>query len=294
MITLPDVEKITWGGLLRQARQTLQDAGISEVQQTALWLMGEVLGCSSAHVIAYPERLATPEEARTLATMLARRLKHEPIQYIVGYADFFGMRLSVTPAVLIPRPETEQVVEAALALLAGRARPRVLDIGTGSGCIALALARECPDAIVYGCDVSAAALAVARANAHAHGLAVSLLQADVLAPDFPSRMPGPFDLIISNPPYIAADEAADLDPEVHDHEPHLALFAGSDPLLFYRTIADHASSLLVAGGDIVFETHAYHADAVQQLLEESGFIEVEGRRDLAGRPRIVSARRILK
>lgn len=288
-----DVEKITWGSLLRQVKQALEVGGIPEVRHNALWLLGDVLGCSPAHLMAYPERLATPEETTALAAMLARRLQHEPVQYIVGYADFFGLRLSVSPAVLIPRPETEQVVETALALLAGHERPRVLDIGTGSGCIALALARECPDALVYACDVSTAALAVAHVNAEAHGLTVAFLQADVLASDFPDQMPGSFDFIISNPPYIAEDEATELDPEVHDYEPHLALFAGGDPLVFYRAIARHASSLLVSGGEIVFETHAYHTDAVERLLKESGFIDVEGRYDLSGRPRIVSARRIL-
>ncbi len=287
---MPDVEKISWGMLLDDAVQALEAAGLSEARRAAMWLLGEVLGVGRAHLMAYPEREATPEQAGAFAAMLARRLQREPLQYILGYTDFYGLRLRLTPAVLIPRPETEQVVEAALGLLQGRPAPRVLDVGTGSGCIALVLKHERADAEVYACDVSPAALEVARANAEAHHLAVTFFLADVLASDFPDRVPKPFDLIISNPPYVAADEASVLPPEVRDYEPHLALFVGNDPLRFYRAIIDHAGAMLAPGGVLVFETHAHHAEAVCDLVAEVGFTQVQGAKDLAGLPRIVTAR----
>ena len=279
----------TWGRLLREATQALNDGGVPEPRRTALWLLEDVLGCDQARLLAYPERAATPEQADTFAALLRRRLQHEPVQYILGSADFFGLRLRVTPAVLIPRPETEQVVEEALAMLAGRVRPRILDIGTGSGCIALALQHERPDADIFACDLSAAALDVARVNAEAHRLAVVFLQADVLAPDFPDHLPGPFDLIISNPPYIPDAEAGALESDVRDFEPHLALFAGDDPVLFYRAIAGHAPTLLAPGGLLAFEAHVEYAEAVCDLLAEAGFVDVRLKRDLAGRRRIVTA-----
>ena len=287
---MPDVEKITWGLLLDDAAQRQEAAGLPEARRAALWLLGEILGQSPAHLVAYPEREATPEQADAFAALLARRLRREPLQYILGYTDFYGLRLRLTPAVLIPRPETEQVVEAALGLLEGRSAPRVLDVGTGSGCIALALKHQRPDADVYACDLSRHALNVARTNAEAHRLPVTFFQADALALDLPDHAPAPFDLIISNPPYIADEEVEELAPEVRHYEPHQALFAGADPLRFYRAILGHARVLLAPGGLLVFETHAHHADAVGLLLAESGFVDGHILRDLAGRPRIATAR----
>ncbi len=286
---MPDVEKITWGMLLDDAVRRQEAAGLSDARRAALWMLGEILGVGPAHLVAYPEREATPRQAEAFAAMLARSLRREPLQYILGYRDFYGLRMRLTPAVLIPRPETEQVVEAALGLLKGRTAPRVLDVGTGSGCIALVLKHERADAEVYACDVSQAALDVARTNAETHHLAVTFFRADVLALDFPHHVPAPFDLIISNPPYIADDEADGLAPEVRHYEPHQALFAGHDPLRFYRAIIGHARVMLAPGGVLVFETHAHHADAVCVLLTESGFIDVQLQHDLAGRPRIVTA-----
>ena len=275
--------------LLDAAVRRLEAAGVPEARRNAEWMLEEVLGCGRAMLYAWPERPVPPEAARRFLEMTARRERREPVQYVVGHTDFFGLRVRVTPDVLIPRPETEQVVEAALERLEGRAAPRLLDVGTGSGCIALALRHARPDAEVFACDVSRAALAVAAGNARALGLAVTFLHADALAPDFPARVPGPFDLLVSNPPYVPPGEAASLAPEVAAHEPHRALFTDADPLQFYRALARHARPLVIPGGALVFETHADHAAAVRDLLVEAGFADVRLENDLAGRPRIVHA-----
>ncbi len=289
--TVTDISKKNWRGLLYEAASALAAAGLPEARRHAEWMLTDVLGCSRAHLLAYPQREATPAQAEALAAMVARRIRREPLQYVLGHTGFYGLHLRVTPAVLIPRPETEQVVEAALRLIHGAPQPKVLDVGTGSGCIALALKHARPDAEVYACDVSEAALEVARANAADLGLAVACFRADALAPGFPAHAPGSLDLLVSNPPYVARDEADGLAPEVRDYEPPLALFAGDDPLTFYRAIAQHAAALLQPGGYVVFETHAEHGGAVCDLLQQRGFAAIRLRRDLAGLPRIAHARR---
>ncbi|GIV59415.1 peptide chain release factor N(5)-glutamine methyltransferase [Rhodocaloribacter litoris] len=287
-----DVERAwTQQALMKAAVAGLSEAGVPEARRNVEWLLGAVLGCDRARLYAYPERSVPPEAVRRFDEMLVRRARREPLQYILEEAHFFGLRLRVTPAVLIPRPETEQVVEAALALLAGRPAPRVLDVGTGSGCIALALKHTRPDASVAACDVSRAALAVARENAARLGLEVAWLEADLLAPDFPGRVPGNLDLLVSNPPYVPPEEAPSLAPEVAAHEPHRALFTGPDPLGFYRVLVRVAPVLVRPGGHVVFETHAGYGAAVRDLLEAGGFEQARLQADLAGQPRIVSARR---
>lgn len=277
--------------LLEAGTASLTAAGIDEARRSVEWMLEDLLGCRTALLLAYPDREVAPEQVAAFEGMLTRRMQHEPIQYILGHAAFFGLRLRVTPDVLIPRSETEQVVEVALERIARQDAPRVLDVGTGSGCVALAIKRTRPDARVVACDVSEAALALARANAEANGLDATFTRADVLAGDFAECVPPPFDLIVSNPPYIPAHEAGTLAEEVREFEPHLALFAGEDPCLFYRALARHARVLLNAGGWMVIETHADYAREAHDLFVKAGFTAVESRRDLAGHPRIVSARR---
>src|SRR5690606_1734301 len=222
--------------------------------------------------------------------LLARRLRGEPLQYVLGHADFFGLRLRVTPAVLIPRPETEEVAEEALRRLDGRETPWVLDVGTGSGALALALKHRRPDAEVFACDVSEAALAVAADNAKRLGLAVTFIESDVLDAAFTRAAPPAFDLVVSNPPYVPEAERDDLAAEVRDHEPDEALFVPSeDPLLFYRALAARAPDLLKPGGWLVVAPHAEHGEAVRDCFGGVGLEGATLRRDLAGRPRIVSA-----
>ena len=264
---------------------------MADVRLSVDWAMEEVLGTSRAMLYAHPQRAVAPHDAERVLAMTRRRAGGEPIQYVVGHAAFYGLRLRVTPDVLIPRPETEEVVERGLRLIRDVKAPRVLDVGTGSGCIALAIKHERPDADVGACDLSEAALRVAAANAAALGLDVRFFRANLLAPDFAARVPGGLDLLISNPPYVPDAEAATLAPEVAEHEPPLALFTGSDPLVFYRALARHASDVLVPGRLLLCETHMDYALDVRRLLADAGLRDAATARDLAGRPRMAWGRR---
>ena len=286
---VPSPSPATRRHAIQQAAERLAAAGIEVPRRQAEWLLEAVLGCTRVQVLTTGAVPLEPAQAAAFASLVERRLAGEPVQYLIGHTDFFGLRLRVTPAVLIPRPETEQVVEAALARIAPVDQPAVLDIGTGSGAMALATQQQRPSARVVGCDVSADALAVAQENATALGLAVTFCEADVLATDFPAQVPGPFDLVLSNPPYIPEAEAPTLAAEVRDHEPHRALFAGKDALRFYRAIARHARQLLTPGGWLVFETHADYGAEVAAHLRETGWRAVSLHTDLAGLPRIVQA-----
>ncbi|HET6566778.1 MAG TPA: peptide chain release factor N(5)-glutamine methyltransferase [Rhodothermales bacterium] len=276
--------------LVSEVVRILESGGIEDARRNAEWMAEEVLGCSRLVLYADSNRSVTEEEVARIDDMLRRRLQREPLQYILGRADFFGLTLRVSGSVLIPRPETEQVVERALQLLQATSAPRVLDVGTGSGCIPFAIKHERPDAGVSACDVSLQALSVARQNASTLGLEVELFSADVLLDDFTDRVAGDLDLVISNPPYIPDSEAEQLSQEVYGFEPHLALFSGKDPLVFYRAIAHHANQLLKPGAYILFEVHMDYARAVHELLEGNGYSEVRTSNDLAGRPRIVEGR----
>lgn len=271
--------------------------GVGDARRHASWIAQHTLALGRAQIIAYPDAPVAPADADRARALADRRAAGEPLQYVLGEAHFFGLRLRVAPGVLIPRPETEQVVEAALERLGGAAAPRCLDVGTGSGAIALAIASARPDARVVACDVSADALAIARGNAEALGLAgrIAFAHADALAPGFPDALRAAaglapdarFDLLISNPPYVPDTEREAMQPEVRDHEPDLALFTGPDALVFYRAITTRAPALLVPGGTLAFETHADGMEAVADLLRAAGFAGVEARRDYAGLGRIV-------
>jgi len=219
---------------------------------------------------------------------LKRLVAGEPLQYILGTVRFHGLVLEVGPGVLIPRPETEELVERIIG--EGVEPACVTDIGTGSGCIALALKRACPMARVIGLDVSEATLAIARRNALRNGLDVEWRKADALDPDF--ALPPGTDLVVSNPPYVPRGEAGTLAPLVRDHEPDAALFVDDDdPLLFYRAIAGKALDTLPAGGRLRFEGHYRHAAAAGAMLEAMGFRKVAVDNDLSGNPRFISAER---
>ncbi|HWE83827.1 MAG TPA: peptide chain release factor N(5)-glutamine methyltransferase [Terracidiphilus sp.] len=235
------------------------------------------------------ERLDENEAAHYLA-LLERRLAGEPVQYILGAAEFYGIALRLTRDVLIPRPETEHVVEKVIELAASFHQPRILDVGTGSGAIAIAVAHDCPAAVITATDVSVAALETARENAARAGFAdrILFLHGDLLAPVAGEQ----FDVVVSNPPYVAESERDTLAVEVREYEPAMALFAGDDGLAVYRRLIPATRSALVPGGFLVLEIGYGQAENVGVLLLAAGFDLIEFTPDLQGIPRVASARRV--
>ena len=226
--------------------------------------------------------------AERLGAAIDRRARHEPVAYIVGRQEFWGLSFDVTPAVLIPRPETELIVEAASAVLHDVASPRVADVGTGSGCLAITIALESPTAQVLAIEVSEAALAVARDNARALGAS----RVDFWRGAFLPGLIPPLDLVVANPPYVAERDRAALPAEVRDFEPPQALFGGPDGLLVIRALVPAAAAALAPGGWLVMEIGAGQSDDVARLVEETGALRLHHiRPDLQGIPRVVVARR---
>ncbi len=216
-----------------------------------------------------------------------RRRTGEPIQYITGETEFYGLPFRVTPDVLIPRPETEHLVEKVLELAANFAAPRIVDVGTGSGCIAIALAYKLPQASITAIDLSKSALAIARENAKRNGVAMRFLEGDLLVPVTEER----FEFIVSNPPYVAEADRESLSVEVREYEPALALFAGDDGLEVYRRLIPATFDALIPGGFVVLEIGYGQSPAVAELLATSGFEEIEFVPDLQRIPRLACARR---
>jgi len=262
-------------------------AGRANPRRDAELLLMHALGRERAYIYANPDHEVLPAELLRYDSLLERRVSGEPIQYITGHQEFWGLDLQVTPAVLIPRPETEHAVETALELLRNTESPRIVDVGTGSGCIALALASELPGAQIDAVDVSSEALAVARANAERLGLHTTLEKSDLLDRylDY-----GPvFDLVISNPPYVGKSDADKLQREVREHEPHCALFGGLEGLDIYRRLVPQAHKVLKPGGWLVMEIGYSQEARIRELLKR--WREVKSVPDLQGIPRVVIARK---
>lgn len=267
---------------LSRAVRALAEKGVPDPARDARrlfdWAYGIGQGAPQAQTRDSPNDLTL----EMFSIALARRARRQPVSQIVGTRAFWRFDFAVTPAVLDPRPETETLVAAALE----RPFVRVLDLGTGSGCILISLLADRRVAQGVGVDVSDAALEVARRNAAQLGVCD---RAAFLRSDWFSAVTGRFDLIVSNPPYIAADEMAGLSPEVRDWEPHVALSPGGDGLDAYRAIAAGAGARLLAGGRIALEVGPTQATAVSALLAAAGFADIAVRRDLDGRDRVVLA-----
>ena len=274
------------------ARATGQLSAHPDLQPTALadavLLLLHTLTATRADLIAHPERPLDREQQARYQRLLEQRLRFEPIQYILGTQEFFGLTLRVTPAVLIPRPETELLIEAVLARLPRDTSLRILDIGTGSGGIALALAHGLRRASVTAVDLSSDALALARENAGTHGLTnrIHFLQSDLLQQLEAAPL---FDAIVSNPPYIPDADASTLHPQVREHEPPQALFAGPTGLEVYARLIPQAHALLKPGGLLALEFGFGQRDALASLL--TPWHQVEFLLDLQGIPRVALARK---
>lgn len=259
-----------------------------EVSALTRIIATELLAVSQMAFYMKDDVALTAEQETLLDDAIARLQKHEPIQYILGYSDFCGLRFKVTPATLIPRPETSELVEWIASEANGN--ESILDIGTGSGCIAISLANKLPQSKVSAWDISHDALAVAKENSKANGCNVAFKQADILAYKPAGEQ---FDIIVSNPPYIKEVEKELMHSNVLDWEPHTALFVpDNDPLLFYRTIAQKATTMLRPGGKLYFEINRAHGNETCAMLASLGYANIELRKDFAENDRMIRAVKI--
>lgn len=289
----PDgAEMPTIADLRRALTEQFRAAGIELPELDARILVGHALSLDHAALAATGARLLESGEQNTIAELARRRLTREPVARIVGSKEFWSLKLAVNSSTLVPRPETETVVEAALAAIDAdgpRTRTlRIADLGTGSGALLLALLAELPNAFGVGTDISSAALLVAQDNAQR----LKFGRAAFVACDLAAALGGPFDLIVSNPPYIASSAIATLAPEVRDFDPHAALDGGPDGLDFYRLIATSAPPLLKAGGALIVELGIGQAPAAAALLSGMGLLPSPPHYDLQGLPRAITAKKV--
>ncbi len=275
MSTAPDTSESGWtiGRLLSWTAGYLEQRGVDDARLASEVLLAHATDRRRIDLYARPDELPEPEQTDRFRALVKRAATREPIAYLVGEKEFFSLRFAVSPAVLIPRPETETLVEKVIdhCTAAGLGSPFLLDVGTGSGCLAITALTQLANARAVGTDVSEAALTIAYANAERHGVAdrFTAIKADRLAlPDSLDRGDG-FDVLMSNPPYVEAGLMAGLDPEVRDFEPHEALTDGGDGLSFYRAIAAEAAPLLVPGGMVFVEVGDGQAPAVQEAMDQS-------------------------
>jgi release factor glutamine methyltransferase len=279
--------------LLRDAAVALAAAGIDNVRFEARLLLGRAAGLSAGQLIARGAEPAPAGVAQRLRELTARRVLREPMAYILGEREFWGLPFKVSPAVLVPRPDSETLIEAALALMPDRQQPwRILDLGLGSGCLLLTLLREYPAASGVGMELSEEALAVAQANAETLGVdaRARLVMGDWRQPDWHQRLGGPFDLLVSNPPYIEAGTIERLMPEVARFEPRLALDGGPDGLAAYHEIASAAPALTAPAGRILIEVGDGQAPEISKIFASKGLAMEAPWKDLAGIDRVVAGK----
>jgi release factor glutamine methyltransferase len=290
----PDVDRrITAGALAREGEITLAAAGVADPVRDAATLLALASGLQRERLHAHPDEAVGDDARARFRALVARRAARAPLQHITGTQEFWSLTFRVTPAVLIPRPETEHLIETLLRLPLPPA-PLVVDLGTGSGCLAVVTARVLPAARIVATDIAAGALDVARDNAARHGVAerIVFLEGDLFAALDGRGLEGGVDLLISNPPYIAASDLDGLAPEVRDHEPRQALTPGPDGLAVHRRIAAGAGRLLRPGGRLLAEIGFGQEEAARVLYAGGGLAIEAIRPDLAGIPRVLQARSI--
>lgn len=285
----------TIDGLLAWTRQVLERAGIEHAAQESRWLVGHALGLESHHLASKAEQPVSPEQRIQAESLVSRRAAHEPLQYILGTQEFCGLDFFVSPAVLIPRPETEVLLQEALRAVDLNKDSVLVDVGTGSGCLAVTLAKIVMRARVFAVDRSPEALAVAKGNAERQTVAdrIEFLEGDLLAPLRDRGLTGQVDVIVSNPPYIAEPDWAGLQPEVRDFEPRSALVSGPTGTEFHERLLRESKAYLLPGGSLVMEIGQGQRPAVQRMAEQfGGYTPVEIAKDGAGIERIVVVRRL--
>ena len=260
-----------------------------EIASMAKWLLKEVFQFSTLELYGGKDRIFSSIEQKQLDDILARLRNFEPLQYILGFEVFRGLSFEVNPNVLIPRPETAELIDWIITDYPNFTG-RLLDVGTGSGCISISLAKAFPTATVEAWDVSTEALKVATRNAVQNEVQVLFKEKDVLTCRMDKALPAHYGIIVSNPPYIAEKEKTSMETNVLDWEPSLALFVpDADPLLFYRTIAQHGQTLLVDGGVLYFEINQLYGAETVSMLQELGYKQIELRKDLSGNDRMIKA-----
>ncbi len=273
---------------LRRSIPLLKSAGVESPQLDAELLLAASCNVSRLEIIANPDKVLNKSEFIRFRRLLAARIRRLPLAYLLKKQEFWGLELEVSPAVLVPRPETETVVEASLDFLNKISKPVVLDVGTGSGAIAIALAKELPHAKIMAIDISEKALRIARRNAKKYGVNIRFLKCDLRDSETLKRVPR-LDAIVSNPPYIPSGEIDGLQPEIAKHEPRIALDGGKDGLDFHRTIADLAVKKLKKTGRVFVEVASGQAEKASALYNNSQMNLISFRRDLAGIERVLVA-----
>lgn len=280
---------MTVSEVLRAATERLAQSGMIESRREAVSLLAFVLGRDRTYLFAHPEYTLNADELRSYEDVVNRRSSHEPFQYIVGKQEFYGFDFKVNGDVLIPRPETEILVETAIERLSDREKPRLLEIGIGSGCISISLLKTQPAATAVGVDISKSALQVARENAAAHGVEdrIELVSSDVYLSLGPER----FDAILANPPYVPSNDIEGLQPEVRLFEPHVALTDGRDGLTIIRQIIEGAPQHLVHDGFLLIEFGFGQSESVKSMYDVGEWQDVKFVDDHQGIPRIAFAER---
>jgi release factor glutamine methyltransferase len=278
---------VTISEAIRSATEALATAGVAEPRREAASLLMFVLNEERAYLAAHPDERLTAEYGATYLDAVQRRCRREPFQYIVGKQEFYGLEFAVGPGVLIPRPETELLVEAAIEVLTGYEQPRFLDIGTGSGCIAVSILKHVPEAVAVAVDISGAAIEIAKANAVRHAVdhRIEFVPSDLFA-----NVRGRFPLIVSNPPYVPQRDSATIQAEVRDHEPPVALFGGPDGLSVIRRLVFESPAHVQPRGWLMIEIGFDQADTVGEMFDKSTWSSVSFKKDLQGIPRALIAR----
>ncbi len=280
--------------ILNQTVDRFGSEGIDRPRTNAELLLGAVLNARKIDLYLNRDRILTAQEQERFGRFVRERLSGKPVQYIIGSTEFFGLELKVNPSVLIPRPETETLVEVVLENLKGITQPRLVDVGTGSGAIAISLAKNLKGSFVYATDVSPEALEVAEQNAKRHHVEgqIEFLRGDLLEPLKSKKLDGTINCVVSNPPYVSADEFDSLPKEIRDFEPIVALKTDEEGVSFHRKIAENSLDLLAPNGILALEVGLGQAGKVADLIRSQGrFGKAEIKKDLGGIERIVLARR---
>lgn len=287
-----DEDTLSIAEAVREAAEALRLSGVPEARREAASLLSHSIARDHTFLLTHPEHTLAPSDISRLRSLVERRAAGEPLQYITGRQEFYGLEFEVTPDVLIPRPETELLVETALHLLdTGDVPPLVCDVGTGTGCISIAILHERAEARAAGLDISTRALRVAARNAARHGVCarLKLIASDCFAAlDFTQPR---FTMIVSNPPYVAEDALAGLQREVRDYEPRVALTPGGDGLRIIRRLLEDAPRLLLQGGHLLLEIGFDQHAAINELIDARVWTLLDIHRDLQGIPRIVALRK---